>query len=369
VEIRRVGVEEELLVVDPVEGRPAPLREGTVELAAEEGVEEEFKREQAEIVSPPCAELDQLHAELIRLRGELAILAAAQHLKIAPLATSPMPVRPTPTTDERYRVMRQEYGLPAREQLCCGCHVHVSVASREEGVAVLDRIRPWLAVLVALGTNSPFWQQEDTGYAGYRTMVASRWPSAGPTELFGDPAGYDAAVAGLVGSEAVLDEGMVYFDARLSSRYPTVEIRVADVCRTVDDAVLVAALCRGLVETAAQEWRLGHEPARVRTDLLRAASWRAARSGVGGDLVDVGDARPRPARDLVADLVAHVRPALERYGDVARVERETGRVLREGTGADAQRATLLETTRFEDVVLRSLVGAGGRVGSAAANPL
>lgn len=360
-----MGVEEELLVVDPVEGRPAPLREGTVSLAAQEGVEEEFKREQVEIVSPPCEELDQLHAELIRLRGELAVLAAAQHLGIAPLATSPMSVRPTPTTDERYRVMRQEYGLAAREQLCCGCHVHVSVASREEGVAVLDRIRPWLAVLVALSANSPFWQQEDTGYASYRTMVATRWPSAGPTELFGGPEGYDAAVARLVGSGAILDPGMIYFDARLSSRYPTVEIRVADVCRTVADAVLVAALCRGLVETAAQEWLEGREPARVRTELLRAAGWRAARSGVGGDLVDVRDARPRPAAHLVRDLLTHVGPALERYGDAAQVERDVERLLHDGTGADAQRATLLETQRVEDVVLRSLV----RVGDVAANPL
>jgi glutamate---cysteine ligase / carboxylate-amine ligase len=365
VEIRRVGVEEELLVVDPVEGRPAPLREGTVELASEQGVEEEFKREQAEIVSPPCEELDRLHAELTRLRGELADLAAGQDLGIAPLGTSPMSVRPTPTADERYRVMRQEYGLTAREQLCCGCHVHVSVTSREEGVAVLDRIRPWLAVLVALSTNSPFWQQEDTGYASYRTMVATRWPSAGPTELFGDPAGYDAAVAGLIGSEAILDHGMVYFDARLSARYPTVEIRVADVCCTVDDSVVLAALCRGLVETAAAEWRRGRAPVPARTDLLRAATWRAARSGVSGELVDVRDARPRPAAHLVGDLVEHVGQALERHGDLPRVERGVERLLRSGTGADAQRATLVETQRFEDVVLRSLV----RVGTAAADPL
>jgi carboxylate-amine ligase len=127
----------------------------------------------------------------------------------------------------------------------------------------------------------------------------------------------------------------------------------------------MAALCRGLVETASLEWRHGVEPAQARTDLLRAASWRAARSGVSGELVDVRDARPRPAAHLVRDLVEHVGRALERYGDLPQVERGVERLLREGTGADAQRATLLETQRFEDVVLRSLV----RVGTAAVDPL
>ncbi|HSK27810.1 MAG TPA: glutamate--cysteine ligase [Jiangellales bacterium] len=356
-DLRSVGVEEELLVVDPADGTPSPLQDGAVE-GAEDGVEQEFKREQAEIVSPPCDGLDDLHRELSRLRGELATLADRHGLAVAPLGTSPMPVRPTPTPDERYRVMHREYGMTAREQLSCGCHVHVSVASREEGVAVLDRIRPWLSVLIAVAANSPFWQQEDSGYASYRTMVWGRWPGAGPTEVFGDQQGYEDAVAALVRSEAILDTAMIYFDARLSARYPTVEVRVADVCHRVEDAVLLAALCRGLVDTAATEWRDGRPPAVVRTDLLRAADWRAARSGLGGELVDVLAARPRGAEEHLRALVDHVRPALERHGDEPLVEREVERLLRRGTGADRQRATLLETRRFEDVVLRSLVPTG-----------
>ncbi|WP_228985061.1 YbdK family carboxylate-amine ligase, partial [Streptomyces sp. DH12] len=148
---------------------------------------------------------------------------------VAALATSPLPVSPAVGVNERYRWMERQYGIATREQLVLGCHVHVSVESDEEGVAVLDRLRPWLAVLTALSANSPFWQGKDSGYASYRSRVWQRWPSAGPTELFESPERYHRRVADMVATGAILDEGMIYFDARLSERYPTVEVRVSDV--------------------------------------------------------------------------------------------------------------------------------------------
>ena len=159
--------------------------------------------------------------------------------------------------------------MVAREQITCGFHVHVSIESREEGVGVLDRIRPWLPVLLALSANSPFWKAENTGFASYRTQMWSKWPTAGPTDVFGSAAGYDRAIAGLIGTGVLLDEAMVYFDARLSKDNPTVEIRVADICLYAEDAAVLAAVIRALVETSAREWRLGTAPPAVDTGTLR----------------------------------------------------------------------------------------------------
>jgi carboxylate-amine ligase len=131
---------------------------------------------------------------------------------------------------------------------------------------------------------------------------------------------------------------MVYFDARLSVQHPTLEVRVSDVCLDVDDAVLLAALVRALVETAAQEWRAGVAPDPVRLELLRLAAWRAGRSGVDGMLLDPGSWCPAPAGDVLGRLVAHVTPALEEAGDLARVRELLADVLSRGTGARAQRA-------------------------------
>ena len=110
-------------------------------------------------------------------------------VQVAALATSPIPVEPEPTTKPRYRRMAGAFGLTAQEQLTCGCHVHVQIDSDEEGVAVLDRIQPWLAGLLALSGNSPFWQGLDSSYASFRYQAWGRWPCSGPTGWFGSARG------------------------------------------------------------------------------------------------------------------------------------------------------------------------------------
>ena len=162
---------------------------------------------------------------------------------------------------------------------------------------------------------------------------------------------YRALVADLLGTGVLLDEAMAYFDARLSARYPTVEVRVADVCLRADDAVLIAALCRGLVETAARDARAGKAAPAVPAALLRLAAWRAARSGTADVLVHPADWRPRPAPEVIADLVDHVGPALASSGDLQRVESLLEQVLTRGSGARRQREVLDRSGRLWDVVL------------------
>ena len=135
-----------------------------------------------------------------------------------------------------------------------------------------------------------------------------------------------------------MDDGMIYFDARLSVHYPTIEIRVADVCCDVDDAVLIAVLCRALVDWAAQSWRSGEPAPQLRSELLKAASWRAARYGLDGELYDPRARRPVPALDLLEELVGRLEPVLADNGDLAVARAGLQRLRTNGTGASAQRA-------------------------------
>jgi YbdK family carboxylate-amine ligase len=314
----------------------------------------ELQREQIETDTSPCSSLDELAAQLIERR---AIAARAAHrigAEVAALATSPLPVEPSITLDERYVKMAELYAMTAQEQLTCGCHVHVSVASEEEGIAVLDRIRPWLPPLLALSANSPFWQGRDSGYSSYRRQVLGRWPSSGPAGLFGTPQVYHETVKAMIGTGALLDEGMIYFDARLSRRYPTVEIRVADVCLRVTDAVLLASLARALTETAAREWRRGMPPQAARTETLYLATWRASRSGLEGDLVHPVTGRAAPAEVVVRALLEHTTDAL------AETDAEAGHagattdlmqgLLARGNGATHQRQVYASTGDLAAVV-------------------
>ncbi|WP_426244409.1 carboxylate-amine ligase [Nocardioides sp. LHG3406-4] len=366
--MRTVGVEEELLVVDE-SGKPRAVAVAalsgieTPDEGAQDGhtddevtgaVVGELMLQQLETGTRPCRTLSELSDELATWRRRADEAAGVAGCRAVALATSPVPVVPETTSSPRYRRMAEEFGLTQAEQLVCGCHVHVSVESDEEGVAVLDRIRGWLPVLVALSANSPYWQGLDTGYASFRSQVWRRWPSAGPTEVFGSAETYRGAVHAMVATGTVLDEGMVYFDARLSRSYPTVEVRVADVCPDREVTVMVAALVRGLVSTAAADWRAGTPAPAVSTTMIGLATWRAGRAGLLGDLVDVFTGRPRPAAEVVGALLGHVRPALDAMGDTERVEGVVARLLRDGTAADRQRAVMAETGELSAVV-RDLV--------------
>jgi carboxylate-amine ligase len=205
-------------------------------------------------------------------------------------------------------------------------------------------------VLTALSANSPFWQGKDSGYASYRSRVWQRWPSAGPTEPFGSPERYHRRVAEMVATGTILDEGMIYFDARLSERYPTVEVRVSDVALHAETAGLVATLTRGLVETAAREWRDGREPLDPGVSLLRLAAWQAAGSGLTGELLHPETMRRMPAEAVVRALLDHTADALSDHGDLDRAREGCERLLRDGNGAMIQRALLERTESLRDVV-------------------
>jgi glutamate---cysteine ligase / carboxylate-amine ligase len=348
--IRSVGVEEELLLVEPGTGQPLAVAETALRIAdaadgrqagphgeAGETVEFELQRQQLETSTKPCFELSELGEELRRGRSRAAEVAGRAGARVAALATSPVPVEPQLVRKGRYLQMADAFGLTAYEQLTCGCHVHVSISSPDEGVAVLDRIRPWLPVLLALSANSPFWQGRDSAYASFRYQAWSRWPTAGPTDAFGSPAVYQRTVQQMVSTGTLLDSGMVYFDARLSEHYPTLEIRVSDVCLYADDAALIAALARALVETEARRWRAGSAVPADRLELLRLASWRASRSGLDDDLVNPRTGLPEPAAAVAGALLEHVRDALDEAGDAEAVTELLGAVLARGNGAAFQR--------------------------------
>ena len=390
--VRSIGVEEELFVVDP-SGVPVPKGPEALEIAARRGEGEdvpahdrvdrgladddtepghlmpELKAQQLELGTRVCTDLAEIEKELRfwRARAESAARGVGAH--VAALATSPVDVRPVPTEGERYGRIVDAFARTARDVLTCGCHVHVSVADDEEGVAVLDRIRIWLPVLTALTANSPFWHGEDTGYASYRSQVWLRWPSAGPNEPFRNAATYHRLVDDVLATGTVLDTGMVYFDARLSAKWPTVEVRTADVALWVEDAVTLAGLVRGLVETAARDARDGRPVPDVRSELLRMATWRAARTGLSGDLVHPATGTPAPAADVLAALADHVRPALADAGDDRLVDAGLATLLRRGTGADLQRRVHRETGDPAAVVRAAVAAtAGSDIDRAAPGP-
>jgi carboxylate-amine ligase len=305
----------------------------------------ELKQEQIEVVSPPQTSLDGV-LESIREGRALADAAAARvGARVVALATSPWPVASELVPEARYERIAHAFGITAAEQLTCGFHVHVGIESTEEGVAALDRVRVWLPVILALSSNSPFWMGVDTGFASYRYQAWGRWPTSGPTEVFGSAAAYLRHCEDALGSGVPLDDGMLYFDARLSSRYPTLEVRMADVCLSPEHAAVIATLVRALVDTCITQWEEGREPPSVSASLLRAWSWRASRYGLADGLVNPLTGVVEPAPEVARHLVRFVSAALVRDGELEPVQMVVDDLLDAGSGAERQRSYRSSTRR------------------------
>lgn len=347
-----------MFLVDP-DTRRLIAGSGRAVQQAGDDIEQELFLQQVETQTEPYHDLGEL---LTDLRGTRRAAAHAARDVGAVVAAMPTPVLEdrdgVVTGKRRYERMVTRFGQVGRRALACGMHVHVTVSDDDEAAAVVDRLAPWLPLVLAMSTNSPFNLGVDTGYASWRAEVWEAWPTAGPVEPFGDAVGYRRAVSDLIDSGAALDEGMIYFDARIARSFPTVEIRVADVCTDPRDAVVVAAVLRALVDTCAEQWRRGAAASPWRVDLLRAARWRARRDGLGGSLLDPLDGRLTPAGDALDTLRRTIAPALDSHGDLALVDDGIVRLLRDGTGADRQRRVAGERLDLvavvDDVVDRTL---------------
>jgi carboxylate-amine ligase len=356
VDVRQIGVEEEMFLVDPATRRLVAASDRASDPDSPGEVEQELFLQQVEIQTGPHRDLAALADDLSDARREAARAAEAAGAMLAAMASPVMPDEAGDTTPkQRYDTMTSRYGEVGRTALVCGMHVHVDVQDDDEAVAVVDGLRPWLPIVLALSANSPFNLGVDTSFASWRGQVWDAWPSAGPVEPFGSPAAYRGAVEALISSGAALDEGMIYLDARLARDFPTVEVRVADVCTDREDAVVVAAVVRALVDLCAGPRHEQPDAAPWRVDLLRAARWRARRDGLSGSLIDPVSRRTVPASDAIWTMLDAVGPALEVNGDTDLVRDGVARIVSGGGGARRQRTAAgpdLDLTAVVDDVMR-----------------
>ena len=312
----------------------------------------EISTSQLEVASSVLTTLADVRREVEELRRGADAAAQRHGGRILPTGTHPFGTwrDQTRTPERRYDELEERFGLLALQQLITGMHVHVVVPDGDLAVQVLDRLRPDLPVLLALSGSSPFWEGLDTGYASWRTQHYARFPVTGSQELLRDRATYDRVVADLVVFGVVRDASHLSWDARLSNRFPTLELRIADVCPRLDDVVLQAGLARALVRAAARAAVVGAPFPEPRPELVRAARWAAARSGQEAELLDLHVVGRRPAADVVRALLTRLRDDLEEAGEWDEVHALAEQALARGTSAAEQRRTYARTGDLAQVV-------------------
>jgi len=352
-EFTNLGVEEEFHVVDRLSRELVAQAPKLLEHLSADAYSDELQRSVVESNTPVRDTLEGLREAIVQSRRTLVAVADSMGLGVVAAGTVPLvdALQLSITPNRRYERMQDDYQLLVREQLICGAQVHVQISDRNLAVAIGQRITPYLPVLLALSASSPFWMGEDSGYASTRSLLWQRWPTAGLSGEISSAAEHDALVADLVASETITDAGMIYFDVRPSSHLPTLELRVTDACPDLDTVVLLAGLFRALVCREAAAVSAGAPIQRHPAPLLRSALWRAARSGLEGNLLDLPRSpRPISAVDAVHQLLRDLRPQLEDAGDWDTVFSLAARALARGSSAAEQRATYDVRNRFSDVV-------------------
>lgn len=351
----RFGVEEEFLIVDPVTRSVVPRAGDLVDRAKHalgDRVSGEITKFQVEARTRPCLDAGQLLDQLSEARAELSAAAGAAGLRIIATGTPVLgDLIPQPITEGP----RQERGTATFRRLhdelsICAMHVHVEMPDRERAVLVSNHLRQYLPTLIALAANSPYWPERDTGYASWRTMVWTRWPVAGPPPYFASAAHYDELVATMLEAGGLVDARTIFWDIRPSARFPTIEVRAADVPMTAEQSALLAMLIRALVASAAAQVDRGDPGPVLPAEMLRLAYWRAARDGLNGHGVDVHTGRLIPAAELAKRLLATARPMLADYGELERVTRWLRELITGGDGASRQRHAAARRGRLTDVV-------------------
>jgi carboxylate-amine ligase len=334
-----VGVEEEFFLLEP-DGRVAPAADA---VANDPGVDGQLKPEymvfQVETASQVHTQLDELRSDLVRLRLLAAGAAGRAGAHLVAVGMPPFAEGPIGqvTQQERYVDLARQFPWATSVGGACACQVHVGIPDRDLAADILTRLRPWLATLLALTGNSPIAAGADSGWSSRRYFGQLRWPTYRPPMACTSAARYDRTVRTLVGRGAAIDARSIYFLARLSPQYPTIEVRVADTCLTTEDAVLLAGVVRALIATLMDDALRGQPVnplprSRVSADLLSAAEHGMLAPGPGRS-----GRRGVAVAPLVARLHAKIRPALEASGDTEEVTAGLERLSRTGTGADRQR--------------------------------
>jgi glutamate---cysteine ligase / carboxylate-amine ligase len=336
-----VGIEEEYLLVDRasrdlVSELPPQLFQDC-EQALRGQVAREFLKSQIEVETQVHHSVRAAGAELKALRQTVADLAGKHGL--APIAVSTHPFArwgaQQPTERERYRTIAQDLAGVGRRLVFCGMHVHVGIDDDELRIDLMNQARYFLPHLLVLSTSSPFAEGDDTGLKCYRLAAFNEMPRTGLPQRFSSWAEYRDTVDLLVRNGVIEDASKIWWDLRPSARFPTLEMRITDICTHLADAVCVAALYVSIlrmlyrIRRANQTWRP------YPLFLLSENRWRAQRYGVGGTLFDFGKGELVAFGDLVDELLGMVREDAEALGCRPEVEHARTIVAR-GTSADRQ---------------------------------
>jgi carboxylate-amine ligase len=336
-----VGIEEEYLLVDPQTGDLVKDPDSDLWTAALEALGTrampEFLRAQLEVATGIHSSVKAAGEELATMRGTLNEVLADHGATIMAASTHPFALwwEQQPTDKDRYKVMAEDLGMVARRMVICGMHVHAGIEDPDLRIDLMNQVRYFLPHLLSLSTSSPFWGSRLTGLKSYRISTFRTMPRTGLPEEFASWSEYQRHVDVLVNARIIDDSTKIWWDIRPSHRFPTLEMRITDVCTRVEDAMTVAAVYLSLLHML-YRLRLSNQRWREYAPMLISENiWRAQRYGIEGTLMDYGKGVLVPYKDLVEEMIEVLRPDADELGCLESLEHARSMVAG-GTSAERQ---------------------------------
>ena len=336
-----IGIEEEYLLVDPTTGDLAADPPESILTECErrlgERVKPEFLRAQIEVGTKVCSSIAEAKEELGGLRRCISEVAADHGLAIIAASSHPMADWDDQkrTEKERYDVLVQDMQTIARRLLICGMHVHIGIDDDDLRIDLMNQVTYFLPHLLALSTSSPFWQGQDTGLKSYRMAVWKELPRTGLPPSFQSYGEYRRTVGTLIETGVIEDTSKIWWDVRPSAQFPTLELRMTDICTRLEDTICLAALFRCLLRML---WRLRQDNQRWRgydRFMIAENVWRAQRYGLDEGLIDFGKRKIVPYATLFEEILTLIREDAEYFDCIKEVEH--GRtIIDRGTSAHLQ---------------------------------
>ena len=346
-----MGIEEEYLLVD-LESRdlvrdPPPDVMAESQSRLQNQVGPEFLRSQIEVGTKVCTTIQEARTDLARLRHNVADVAGTHGMGLIAASTHPFARwgEQLPTDKDRYLELERDMQAVVRRLVICGMHVHVGVEDDDLRIDLMNQVSYFLPHILAASTSSPFWHGNDTGLKSYRMTVFKSLPRTGLPEHFSSWGEYQRHVNVLVEAGIIQDATKLWWDVRPSARYPTIEMRVADICTRIDDAVALATVFVLLLRMLYRRRRRNQRWRTYANMLVAENTWRAQRYGVDGSLMDYGKGELVPYSQLADELIEILWREAEETGTTAELQ-HLATIAREGTSADRQLATY--TAAVED---------------------
>jgi len=344
-----LGIEEEFQLVDRSTGKLASralsvLEKGTPVFA--EQIKPELLLSTVEYVSPIMADIAAARMELYTSRALLARIVETEGLALSSAGSHPLSTwqEQERTPRERYIDMEEEYQDVARSTLIFGLHVHVAIPSNELAITVMNQARTWLPHILALSSNSPFWNERMTGIKSYRSIAWKSFPRSGTPDVFQDYAHFDRFVQDLIATGCIDNGKKIWWDMRPHPFFDTIEFRICDMPATIEDTLALVALCQALVARLVHLAEQGKDVPVLARDYIDENKWRAVRYGLDAEVVDFTTLRRLPMRDAIRELLDFVEDEIDALGSHHEMNHLRALLDDErGTGADRQIAVYNES--------------------------